>query len=83
MHSTLIRVGNNQLYKRDGSLVAFDADKIRQALIAAGKATGEYAEVEVDGLLAAVLAHLENFAQLHVEQVQDRVERVLMDAGYF
>lgn len=59
MHSTLIRVGNNRLHKRDGSLVAFDADKIRQALIAAGKASGEYADVEAEGLLKAVLAHLE------------------------
>jgi len=42
MQSTLIAVGSNRLHKRDGSQVAFDADKIRQALIAAGKATGEY-----------------------------------------
>lgn len=83
MHSTLIRVGNNRLHKRDGSLVAFDADKIRQALIAAGKASGEYADVEAEGLLKAVLAHLEGHARLHVEQIQDRVERVLMDAGFF
>ena len=39
MQSTLIATGFNRLHKRDGSLVAFDADKIRQALIAAGKAT--------------------------------------------
>ncbi|MFK3788829.1 ribonucleoside triphosphate reductase [Pseudomonas piscis] len=83
MHSTLIEVGHNRVHKRDGSLVAFDADKIRQALIAAGKATGEYAEAESEGLLAAVLAHLEGCPQLHVEQIQDRVERVLMDAGHF
>ena len=83
MQSTLIAVGCNRLHKRDGSQVAFDADKIRQALIAAGKATGEYAEVEVEGLLNAVLARLEGLPRLHVEQIQDRVERVLMDAGYF
>ncbi|KAA0983253.1 ribonucleoside triphosphate reductase [Pseudomonas sp. ANT_J28] len=83
MQSTLIAVGCNRLHKRDGSQVAFDADKIRQALIAAGKATGEYGEVEVEGLLQAVLARLEGLPRLHVEQIQDRVERVLMDAGFF
>ncbi|TPG84524.1 ribonucleoside triphosphate reductase [Pseudomonas mandelii] len=83
MQSTLIAVGCNRLHKRDGSQVAFDADKIRQALIAAGKATEEYGEVEVEGLLQAVLARLEGLSRLHVEQIQDRVERVLMDAGFF
>ena len=83
MHSTLISTGCNRLHKRNGDVVAFDADKIRQALIAAGKATGDYTEVEVEGLLPAVLARLEGMPRLHVEQVQDRVERVLMDAGYF
>src|SRR5689334_21231105 len=83
MQSTLMSVGCNRMHNRDGSLVAFDADKIRQALIAAGKATGEYTEVEVEGLLQAVLARLEGLPRLHVEQIQDRVERVLMDAGYF
>ena len=58
MQSTLIAVGCNRLHTRDGSQVPFDADKIRQALIAAGKATGEYSEVEVEGLLDAVLARL-------------------------
>ncbi|MHC8400999.1 ribonucleoside triphosphate reductase [Pseudomonas sp. MDT1-17] len=83
MQSTLIAVGCNRLHKRDGSQVAFDADKIRQALIAAGKATGEYSEVEVEGLLHAVLVRLEGLPRLNVEQIQDRVERVLMDAGFF
>ena len=83
MQSTLISVGCNRLHNRDGSVVAFDADKIRQALIAAGKATGEYAEAEAEQLLKAVLARLEGQSRLNVEQIQDRVERVLMDAGYF
>ncbi|WP_025129125.1 ribonucleoside triphosphate reductase [Pseudomonas sp. PH1b] len=83
MDSTLSRVGHNGLYKRDGSLVAFAADKIRQALIAAGKASGDYAEAQAEGLLDAVLARLQACTRLQVEQVQDRVERVLMDAGHF
>ena len=79
MQSTLISVGSNRLHKRNGDLVAFDANKIRQALIAAGKATGEYTDVEVEGLLEAVLARLEGMPRLHVEQVQDRVDQVRRD----
>ncbi len=30
MQSTLISLGSNRLHKRDGNLVAFDADKIRR-----------------------------------------------------
>ena len=74
---------STRLHKRDGTQVAFDAEKIRQAMIAAGNATGEYQEAEVDLLLGAVLARLRGIARLDVEQIQDSVERVLMDAGYF
>lgn len=42
---------STRLHKRDGTLVAFDAEKIRQAMIAAGNATGEYQDAEVDLLL--------------------------------
>ena len=45
---------STRLHKRDGTLVAFDAEKIRQAMIAAGNATGEYQDAEVDLLLGAV-----------------------------
>ncbi|MEG0247643.1 MAG: ribonucleoside triphosphate reductase, partial [Pseudomonas sp.] len=74
---------STRLHKRDGTQVAFDAEKIRRAMIAAGNATGEYQEAEVDLLLGAVLARLRGIARLDVEQIQDSVERVLMDAGYF
>ena len=74
---------STRLHKRDGTLVAFDAEKIRQAMIAAGNATGEYQDAEVDLLLGAVLARLRGITRLDVEQIQDSVERVLMDAGYF
>jgi ribonucleoside-triphosphate reductase len=83
MQNTLTPLVSTRLHKRDGSLVPFDAEKIRQALIAAGTATGEYQAADVDLLLGAVLARLRGIEQLDVEQIQDSVERVLMDAGYF
>ena len=71
------------LYKRDGSEVCFDAEKIARAIAAAGQATGEFAEEETEALTAAVLQRLKGIRALDVEQVQDRVERVLMDAGFY
>ena len=71
------------LYKRDGSEVCFDAGKIARAIAAAGQATGEFAAEETEALTAAVLQRLKGIRALDVEQVQDRVERVLMDAGFY
>ena len=71
------------LYKRDGSEVCFDAEKIARAIAAAGQATGEFAAEETEALTAAVLQRLKGIRALDVEQVQDRVERVLMDAGFY
>jgi transcriptional regulator NrdR family protein len=82
MPNTLTPLVSTRLHKRDGTRVAFDAEKIRQALIAAGTATGEYQPADVDLLLGAVLARLRGIERLDVEQIQDSVERVLMDAGF-
>ncbi|XAZ48191.1 anaerobic ribonucleoside-triphosphate reductase [Pseudomonas simiae] len=83
MQSTLTPLTSTHLHKRDGSLAPFDAEKIRQALIAAGTATAEFQANDADLLLGAVLARLSGIEQLDVELIQDSVERVLMDAGYF
>lgn len=70
------------LHKRDGRLVAFELAKIGSAIEAAGRATEAF-----DGATAAVLA-AEVLARLpvpvvEVERVQDAVERVLMESGYY
>ena len=72
-----------QLCKRDGSIAAFDLGKIRQAIIAAGEASGEFDEVLAGELAEAVLLRLLELPSIDVEQVQDRVERVLMEAGFY
>jgi len=71
------------LRKRDGRLVAFEPDKIGSAIRAAGEATGEFGDQAVQALAEAVVARLLNQPDLDVEAVQDRVERVLMEAGYY
>src|SRR5690606_21558899 len=71
------------LRKRDGSLVPFDLGKIQRAIAAAGQASGEFGGAHAQALADAVLARLLEQRELDVEQVQDRVERVLMEAGYY
>lgn len=71
------------LFKRDGSEVPFDASKIERAIAAAGQASNQFGAQEASKLAEAVLARLLEFRSLDVEKVQDRVELVLMEAGYY
>lgn len=70
------------LRKRDGRLVAFELDKIGAAIEAAGLATGEFDQVTARALAAQVLERLPQRV-VEVEQAQDAVERVLMEAGHY
>ena len=70
------------LRKRDGRLVAFELDKIGAAIEAAGLATGELDTAAAQALAAQVLTRLPQ-RMVEVEQAQDAVERVLMEAGYY
>jgi anaerobic ribonucleoside-triphosphate reductase len=75
--------GPVSLRKRDGRLVAFELGKIKAAIVAAGIASGEFAGSQAGPLADAVLLRLLDQETLDVEQVQDHVERVLMEAGYY
>jgi len=70
------------LRKRDGRLVAFELDKIGAAIEAAGLATGEFEQATAQALAAEVLVRLPQRV-VEVEQAQNAVERVLMEAGYY
>jgi ribonucleoside-triphosphate reductase len=83
MFSPVKALHPQQLCKRDGSIAAFDLGKIRQAIIAAGEASGEFDEALAGELAEAVLLRLLDLPSIDVEQVQDRVERVLMEAGFY
>ena len=71
--------------KRDGSEVAFDALKILEAIRLAGEAVGDkkIPAGELASLTKKVLAKLSLSRIPSVEQVQDKVEEVLVEAGYF
>jgi ribonucleoside-triphosphate reductase len=66
--------------KRDGRTAAFDLPKIASAIARAGAATREFDTERADALAAAVAGRLANRVT-GVEQIQDEVERVLLDAG--
>ena len=75
-----------QIKKRDGRIVEFDSSKITGAIAKAGKATGEFGEREARKLTMRVLtlAHELRLGSLpEVEEVQDIVERVLLDSPFY
>jgi anaerobic ribonucleoside-triphosphate reductase len=72
--------------KRDGRFVAFDSSKINTAIAQAGKATGEFGERDARKLTLRVLtlAHEMRLTALpEVEEIQDIVERVLLDSPFY
>ena len=74
-----------QIEKRDGRIVEFDSGKITSAIAKAGKASGEFGEREARKLTLRVLtlAHeLRLGPTPGVEDIQDIVERVLLDSPY-
>ncbi len=76
----------DQIEKRDGRIVEFDSPKITAAITKAGTATGEFGEREAKKLTLRVLtlAHeLRLGPTPKVEEVQDIVERVLLDSPYY
>jgi anaerobic ribonucleoside-triphosphate reductase len=71
--------------KRDGRIVPFDMDKIRRAMLKAGRATGEFSEDVAGTLSIRVLsiAHVVHGSrEPSVEQVQDIVEEVLLASPF-
>jgi anaerobic ribonucleoside-triphosphate reductase len=71
--------------KRDGRLVSFDENKIRQALLRAGLATQVFNETVAARLAADVTARLlERITSetVGIETIQDEVERALLHAGF-
>ncbi|MBW1784316.1 MAG: ribonucleoside triphosphate reductase [Deltaproteobacteria bacterium] len=75
-----------QIKKRDGRIVGFDSSKITSAMARAGEATGEFREKEAKGLTLRVLslAHEMGLGPVpEVEEIQDIVERVLLDSPFY
>jgi ribonucleoside-triphosphate reductase (formate) len=75
------------LVKRDGSRVSFDPGKIAVAVSKAGAASRELDRAQAATVTGAVVAELLRRhgagGAPHIEEVQDVVERTLVDAGFF
>ena len=75
-----------KIKKRDGRVVEFDSSKITAAIAKAGNATGEFNDREAKKLTLRVLtlAHEMRPGPIpEVEEIQDIVERVLLDSPYY
>jgi len=73
--------------KRDGNKTDFDSGKIKNAIVKAAKASGRYDPFEIgDEITREVVSFLEIFFGREgipsVEQVQDLVEKLLIEKGY-
>lgn len=76
----------NDIKKRDGRVVKFDSSKITAAIAKAGSATEEFEEMEAKKLTLRVLTlahelHLDSAPG--VEEIQDVVERVLLNSPFY
>ena len=75
-----------KIKKRDGRIVDFDSSKITIAIEKAGKASGEFSDREARKLTLRVLTLVHDLRLgliPEVEQIQDIVERVLLDSPYY
>ncbi|MEG1559691.1 MAG: anaerobic ribonucleoside triphosphate reductase [Clostridia bacterium] len=73
-----------EIVKRDGRRVAFDVDKITEAIFKAAQALGGNDRVEASELANEAVLYLENRGNIvpSVEDIQDAVERVLIKNGH-
>ena len=74
-----------KVVKRDGKVVPFDIEKITNAIKKAGAATEEFKEERAKRLAEKVVSEFEKLDQKKtpsVEQIQDIVEKVLMESSY-
>ncbi|OCC14729.1 Ribonucleotide reductase of class III (anaerobic), large subunit [Dissulfuribacter thermophilus] len=75
----------DKIIKRDGRIVPFDSTKITTAILKAGRATGEFGDVEAKRLTIRVLTLAQAvFADVmpSVEEIQDLVEEVLLASPF-
>ena len=75
-----------QIKKRNGDLVKFNPDKIKNAILSAGEATGEFEDEDTaEKLMMRVLSIAESSIEKEipsVEEIQDIVEEVLLSSTY-
>ena len=78
-------MGISKIQKRNGEIVDYSLSKIKSAIFAAAKAVGGQDEVEAQrlaGLVEAVLAETYRASIPSVEDIQDLVEKILIEEGH-
>ncbi|OGR11194.1 MAG: ribonucleoside triphosphate reductase [Desulfobacula sp. GWF2_41_7] len=76
----------DQIRKRDGRIADFDSSKITHAIQKAGEATGEFNEREAKKMTMKVISMARDLRLPpipEVEEIQDIVERVLLDSPFY
>jgi len=76
----------DQIRKRDGRIADFDSSKITRAIQKAGEATDEFNEKEARKMTMKVISMARDLrlaAIPEVEEIQDIVERVLLDSPFY
>jgi ribonucleoside-triphosphate reductase len=74
-----------KIIKRDGKEDVFEKSKITAAIAKAGKATGEFRDSVAEALTKQVIGSIVGklgSAAPHVEDIQDAVEKILMQSRY-
>ena len=71
--------------KRDGEKIAFDDEKIYQAILKSGLATGDFGEKKARGISEGVSQFLRKSKkeEIPIEEIQDVVEFAIMNAGFY
>lgn len=71
--------------KRDGSKVPFDGEKIFEAILKAGNATGDFGEKKARGIAEGVSQFIQKSKkeEIPIEEIQDVIEFAIMNAGYY
>ena len=86
IESVETRQAIEEITKRDGRVVEFDSSKITAAIAKAGNATGEFNSREAKKLTLKVLTLIHELRLgpvPEVEDIQDIVERVLLDSPFY
>ena len=76
--------GISKIRKRDGSIVEFEKNKIESAIFKAARVVGGKDRAETEKLAGRVVKEIERLGKEipAVEEVQDIVEKVLIEAGH-
>lgn len=73
-------INSFSITKRDGSKEQFSLDKIMNAIVKAFESVNEKADLES---ISKVLSHLDIHNGITVEEIQNQVEKALMEEGFY